>query len=145
MQNHRSNKQEKSPRTTRVDKIGSITKTFLSVAGFRVSFRANATSIGAFAVRNGAILVVGTEVAEQRGDHANRRRGWSIRCRHSWKAELTDKSTSLHWVWRKKAFLVRSSFRTTSIRLPTSSWFRINRQADLGMHVSKRTHTDIYT
>ena len=76
----RSNKWENFERT---DKVETITETFLPVAGFRVSFRANAAAVRALAVGNGAVLVVGAEVAEQRGDHANRRRGWSVRRRHT--------------------------------------------------------------
>lgn len=80
----RSSKWENFARTRRrMDKVETITKTLLPVAGFRVSFRANAATVRALAVGNGAVLVVGAEVAEQRGDHANRRRGWSVRRRHT--------------------------------------------------------------
>lgn len=40
-----------------------FTETFLPVAGLRVSFGANATPVRAFAVGNGAILVVGAQVS----------------------------------------------------------------------------------
>lgn len=71
-----------------------FTETFLSVAGLRVSLGANAASVRAFAVWNGAILVVGTQVSQQSGDHADRCRGRSVRGCHSWKIELSDESMS---------------------------------------------------
>lgn len=71
-----------------------FTETFLPVAGLRVSLGANAAPVRALAVGDGAILVVGTQISQQSGDHADRCRGRSVRGCHSLEIELSDESMS---------------------------------------------------